>query len=737
MHPARGVTSTVGVILATVLLILPAAFADQPAPEAEDVSELLPIEPAIWSISYWQRLAAAGIVEVAPDVPFEPAVPATQSELDEFEDSEDVCVSGDLNVHQSENSIYVDPNDIEFALNSNNSSEWPLGTFYGVSSFYSYDGGVGWDGTPDGWGGGDPAAVVDGDGYWYHGHIGSNQSSSASGVTVSYDQGETYQTYQSGASTGGAFLDKNHLWIDNTPSSPYYGRLYCGWTSFGGVANYEVEAVWSDDDAQTWNDRTNISSAVNAGYLCQGVNFDAGPDGRVYAVFTIYDSSFPLEENAIGFARSYDGGETWEPAWRIIENIRGIRSYNGMNQNHRKNSFPVMTVDVSDGPNRGTIYVVWTNVGVPGVNDGPDVDNYMIKSTDEGETWSEPIRINDDDAGEGNQHYFPWVHCDPVTGTLNAIWYDDRNVPTGQVEVFVGISYDAGESWQNYIVGDVSFTPAPIPGFAAGYFGDYLGIYGRDGKVYPCWTDNRSGVALTYVSPYFADNPIVTIGLTPEWDPPVVVPATGGSVFYDGRVRYFMDVPATGQVWTQGLLPNGNTITFDIYNINFQPGTLIEVFDQEIIVPGGAPNGSYTFMAKVGLYPNLVLDDDEFEIVKIGFEADGSGDWNTSDWFAGETAGETAPPAASPPSEFAIETVTPNPFNPVTTVTVALPEAAELSLRVFNTLGREVIALADGRLEAGTHPFVLDGSALASGVYFVQAQVPGRLNEIRKLTLLK
>ena len=37
---------------------------------------------------------------------------------------------------------------------------------------------------------------------------------------------------------------------------------------------------------------------------------------------------------------------------------------------------------------------------------------------------------------------------------------------------------------------------------AQGYFGDYLGITALDGNVYPCWTDNRSGHAMTYVSPF-------------------------------------------------------------------------------------------------------------------------------------------------------------------------------------------------------------------------------------------
>ena len=63
-------------------------------------------------------------------------------------------------------------------------------------------------------------------------------------------------------------------------------------------------------------------------------------------------------------------------------------------------------------------------------------------------------------------------------------------------------SIDAGASWTDFAVSDVSFTPSPIPGLAGGYMGDYLAITSKGGKVYPCWTDNRGGLYMTYVSPF-------------------------------------------------------------------------------------------------------------------------------------------------------------------------------------------------------------------------------------------
>ena len=68
--------------------------------------------------------------------------------------------------------------------------------------------------------------------------------------------------------------------------------------------------------------------------------------------------------------------------------------------------------------------------------------------------------------------------------------------------MYVASSNDGGLTWEDFKVSDVAFTPAAIPNLADGYMGDYLGISAVGSKVYPTWTDNRSGTAMTYVSPF-------------------------------------------------------------------------------------------------------------------------------------------------------------------------------------------------------------------------------------------
>ena len=104
----------------------------------------------------------------------------------------------------------------------------------------------------------------------------------------------------------------------------------------------------------------------------------------------------------------------------------------------RANSFPSMAVDRSGGPNNGTIYITWSQRGVTPAGSDPDV--VLIKSTNGGTTWTTPIRVNDDPLSNGKDQFFPWSTVDQSNGQLLLVFYDSRNVPNSQAEVFVARS---------------------------------------------------------------------------------------------------------------------------------------------------------------------------------------------------------------------------------------------------------------------------------------------------------
>ena len=78
----------------------------------------------------------------------------------------------------------------------------------------------------------------------------------------------------------------------------------------------------------------------------------------------------------------------------------------------------------------------------------------------------------------------------------------------------------------------------------------------------------------------------------------------------------------------------------------------------------------------------------------------------------------------------------PNPFNPTTTITYDLPSRQEVRLGVHDLLGREVDVLASGIREQGRHQYKLDGSRMASGMYFVRLTT-SEVVRTSKILLLK
>ncbi len=78
----------------------------------------------------------------------------------------------------------------------------------------------------------------------------------------------------------------------------------------------------------------------------------------------------------------------------------------------------------------------------------------------------------------------------------------------------------------------------------------------------------------------------------------------------------------------------------------------------------------------------------------------------------------------------------PNPFNPATTIRFALERPADVRVRVFDLLGRQVALLADQTMAAGTHDLRFDASGLPSGLYLYQVET-GREVRSALMTLLK
>ena len=88
------------------------------------------------------------------------------------------------------------------------------------------------------------------------------------------------------------------------------------------------------------------------------------------------------------------------------------------------------------------------------------------------------------------------------------------------------------------------------------------------------------------------------------------------------------------------------------------------------------------------------------------------------------------------PSSFEITSISPNPFNPETSIRLSVPVSGNIDMVVFNLLGEKVALIHEGYVSAGNHDFTFNGGNLSSGIYLLKVNTSeGVLTE--KLVLMK
>ena len=93
-----------------------------------------------------------------------------------------------------------------------------------------------------------------------------------------------------------------------------------------------------------------------------------------------------------------------------------------------------------------------------------------------------------------------------------------------------------------------------------------------------------------------------------------------------------------------------------------------------------------------------------------------------------------------PPAKFSLEQNFPNPFNPSTNIQYAIASKQFVSLKIFDLLGREIVALVNEEQPAGNYTIEFKPESsiktLVSGVYLYQLKA-GEFIQARKMILLK
>jgi hypothetical protein len=325
-----------------------------------------------------------------------------------------------------------------------------------------------------------------------------------------------------------SFLDKPWMTVGPHPESPEQDVIYVTYTNFD--ISYEIywdgqiplllptemrttiELVKSEDGGLTWTDPLGVSPTVRRGYgergdgsgaagvfgtqrVVQGSQPEVAPDGTVYVAWV--DSTDDRSQEGVGeiyIASSTDGGDTFGSP--IVASVFNETTFRPRNAFFRfwASSFPQIAV----GP-EGELYI--TYVGRPADKPDDDGDVFLVRSLDEGATWSRPQVLNDDDTSF--TQLFPAIDVDPA-GSVHVMWGDMRDDPAhSRYHIYYTRSDDQGETFGftneelGLSVGDTrvsDFASNPNYAFPNGLFiGDYFSITATEEDVHMAWADARLG----------------------------------------------------------------------------------------------------------------------------------------------------------------------------------------------------------------------------------------------------
>jgi len=88
------------------------------------------------------------------------------------------------------------------------------------------------------------------------------------------------------------------------------------------------------------------------------------------------------------------------------------------------------------------------------------------------------------------------------------------------------------------------------------------------------------------------------------------------------------------------------------------------------------------------------------------------------------------------PNSFKLYENFPNPFNPSTTIRYSIPETANVSIKIYNVLGKEVSELVNESKSAGTYEVEFNASSFSSGIYYYTLNA-GNYSATNKMILMK
>lgn len=290
------------------------------------------------------------------------------------------------------------------------------------------------------------------------------------------------------------------------------GRIYLVWLRSavdpptGGfpVGDNPIVASYSDDGGATFSDPVRVSDPDRR--LVVGPGIAVGDDGALHIAY------FDLQDDM----RDYRGlaGPPWDGTWSLVatRSTDGGRTFEKSSVVSDKlvPSDRVILIFTMPAPSvavdrDGHVFVAWDDAR------HGDADVFVGRSDDGGRTWSNAVRVNDDDVGNGATQYLPTMAVAP-NGRLDVVFFDRRRDDTDRYnDTFYAYSDDGGRTFSSNVrlTDKAGFSKNGqrylIPSSRKrNDIGSRSAVASLDDRAVAAWTDTRNAPVRAYQDIYAA-----------------------------------------------------------------------------------------------------------------------------------------------------------------------------------------------------------------------------------------
>ncbi|HEY6163257.1 MAG TPA: exo-alpha-sialidase [Bacteroidia bacterium] len=418
--------------------------------------------------------------------------------------------------------------------------------------------------------------------------------------------------------------------------------------------------------------------------------------------------------------RSTDGGQTWN-----------FRSNFGVTMGYDDDKEWLLVDWASNSPYKNTMYSTWAEFDNYSSSSPTDSSRILLsKSTDDGLTWSSPVRVSRQGGNCGFYAIKGSVPAVGPNGELYVIWCG-TTASASNSNVYFQKSLDGGNTWmmQDKII-DVQVPTwyYTIPGFVygTGFPGIDCDVSGGpyNGNIYVTWCDQRNGLNNTDVFLAKSSDGGTTwntirvnndVGQTHQSHPWVCVDQTTGvvyMVFYDRR--NYNDTRT--DVYLAWSTDGGNSFS----QVKINTLTAID------------PNASSLWTDYIGITAH---NNKIHPIWSASRVSDGVEEWTTT--IDGTQLVGMKEQQQKNEDELVLYQNYPNPFSMYSQFDFYMSKAASVNLKIYDITGREVASLISGeQFAAGMHNFSVTNDAikLPAGIYYCVLSTP-TAKDTRKFTV--